>query len=93
MCDKLRPDIVLLDVVMPKLNGLEALAKIKSSAHQPMILMVSSAEEDGIVEEALRLGASGYILKPFNTASVIETLNEARENFTVRNAAAIKRQS
>lgn len=93
MCEKLRPDIVLLDVVMPKLNGLEALAKIKSSAHQPMVLMVSSAEEDGIVEQALRLGASGYILKPFNTASVIETLNEARENFIVRNAAAVKRQS
>lgn len=93
MCEKLRPDIVLLDVVMPKLNGLEALAKIKSSSHQPMILMVSSAEEDGIVEEALRLGASGYILKPFNTASVIETLNEARDNFIVRNAAAIQRQT
>jgi two-component system chemotaxis response regulator CheY len=93
MCEKLRPDIVLLDVVMPKLNGLEALAKIKASTHQPMVLMVSSAEEDGIVEEALRLGASGYILKPFNTASVIETLNEARDNFIVRNAASIQRQT
>jgi YesN/AraC family two-component response regulator len=93
MCEKLRPDIVLLDVVMPKLNGLEALAKIKASSHQPMVLMVSSAEEDGIVEEALRLGASGYILKPFNTASVIETLNEARDNFIVRNAASIQRQT
>ncbi|WP_395004954.1 response regulator transcription factor [Undibacterium sp.] len=93
MCEKLRPDIVLLDVVMPKLNGLDALARIKSSSHQPMILMVSSADEDSIVEEALRLGASGYILKPFNTASVIETLNEARENFIVRNAASIKRHT
>jgi two-component system chemotaxis response regulator CheY len=93
MCEKLRPDIVLLDIVMPKLNGLEALAKIKSSLHQPMVLMVSSAEEDGIVEEALRLGASGYILKPFNTASVIETLNEARDNFIVRNAASFQRQT
>jgi two-component system chemotaxis response regulator CheY len=93
MCEKLRPDIVLLDVVMPKLNGLDALAKIKSSVHQPMVLMVSSAEEDRIVEQALRLGASGYILKPFNTASVIETLNDARENFIVRNAASVKRQT
>ncbi len=92
MCEKLRPDIVLLDVVMPKLNGLDALAKIKASSHQPMVLMVSSAEEDGIVEQALHLGASGYILKPFNTASVIETLNQARETFIVRNAAAVKRQ-
>ncbi|MBR7800736.1 response regulator transcription factor [Undibacterium fentianense] len=91
MCTNLQPDIVLLDVVMPKLNGLEALAKIKSMARQPMVLMVSGAEESGVVEQAVRLGASGYILKPFNTASVIETMNQARDTFILRNAAEIKR--
>ena len=46
--------------------------------------MVTSAEEEKVVAQAMQLGASGYILKPFNTASVIETLNEARERFIVR---------
>ncbi|MFZ6801794.1 response regulator [Undibacterium sp. Di24W] len=91
MCEELRPDLVLLDVMMPKLNGLEALAKIKASSHQPMILMVTGAEDEKIVTQALNLGASGYIVKPFNTASVIETLNQARESFIVRNAAAVNR--
>jgi two-component system chemotaxis response regulator CheY len=91
MCEKLRPDLVLLDVMMPKLNGIEALAKIKESSHQPMVLMVSGAEDEKIVSQALNLGASGYIVKPFNTASVIETLNQARESFIVRNAAAVNR--
>jgi two-component system chemotaxis response regulator CheY len=91
MCEKLRPDLVLLDVMMPKLNGIEALAKIKESSHQPMVLMVSGAEDEKIVAQALNLGASGYIVKPFNTASVIETLNQARESFIVRNAAAVNR--
>nr|WP_315486489.1 response regulator [uncultured Undibacterium sp.] len=91
MSEALRPDLVLLDVMMPKLNGIEALAKIKQSSHQPMVLMVSGAEDEKIVTQALNLGASGYIVKPFNTASVIETLNQARESFIVRNAAAVNR--
>nr|WP_314857394.1 response regulator [uncultured Undibacterium sp.] len=91
MSEALRPDLVLLDVMMPKLNGIEALAKIKQSSHQPMVLMVSGAEDEQIVTQALNLGASGYIVKPFNTASVIETLNQARESFIVRNAAAVNR--
>lgn len=92
MCTRLRPDIVLLDVIMPKLNGLEALVKIKALPHQPMVLMVSGAEDKDVVQEALRGGASGFVLKPFNTESVIETLNKARGAFTVRNSAMVTRK-
>ncbi len=91
MCQRLKPDIMLLDVVMPKLNGLEVLAKLKSLNALPLVLMVTSAEEEKVVAQAMQLGASGYILKPFNTASVIETLNEARERFIVRSAASVSR--
>lgn len=93
MCAKLHPDIVLLDVIMPKLNGLEALAKIRSLPHSPMVLMVSGAEDGDIVQEAVRLGASGFVSKPFNTASVIETLNQARSTFTVRHSAVVTRKN
>jgi two-component system chemotaxis response regulator CheY len=92
MCAKLQPDIVLLDVIMPKLNGLEALAKIKAQSSQAMVLMVSSAEDKEIVQEALKLGASGFVSKPFNTESVIETLNKARSAFTVRSSAVVTRK-
>ena len=91
MCQRLKPDIVLLDVVMPKLNGIEVLAKLKSMSSMPLVLMVTSAEEERVVAQAMQSGASGYILKPFNTASVIETLNEARERFIVRSAASVNR--
>lgn len=93
MCSRLKPDIVLLDVIMPKLNGLEALLRIKSQRHQPMVLMVSSAEETAIVQEAMQRGASGFILKPFNTESIIETLNEARIAFTISESAIVKRKT
>lgn len=91
MCQKLKPDIVLLDVVMPKMNGLDVLAKLKTLDVMPLVLMVTSAEEEKIVSQAMQLGASGYILKPFNTASVIETVNEARERFILRSAASVSR--
>ena len=91
MCQRLKPDIMLLDVVMPRLNGLEVLAKLKASNALPLVLMVTSAEEEKVVAQAMQLGASGYILKPFNTASVIETLNEARDRFIVRSAASVSR--
>lgn len=91
MCQRLKPDIMLLDVVMPRLNGLEVLAKLKAFNALPLVLMVTSAEEEKVVAQAMQLGASGYILKPFNTASVIETLNEARDRFIVRSAASVSR--
>ena len=91
MCQRLKPDIMLLDVVMPKLNGLDVLAKLKELNAMPLVLMVTSAEEEKIVAQAMQLGASGYILKPFNTASVIETVNEARERFILRSAASVSR--
>jgi len=91
MCQRLKPDIMLLDVVMPKMNGLEVLAKVQSMNALPLVLMVTSAEEERVVSQAMQSGASGYILKPFNTASVIETLNEARERFILRSAASVSR--
>lgn len=87
---RLQPDIVLLDVIMPKLNGLDALLKIKSHQHQPMVLMISSSEEKEIVNQAMLRGANGFVLKPFNTESVIQTLNDARKAFIVRDSAVIK---
>lgn len=91
MCQRLKPDIMLLDVVMPKMNGLDVLAKLKAMSGAPLVLMVTSSEEEKVVSQAMQLGASGYILKPFNTASVIETLNEARERFILRSAASVSR--
>lgn len=84
MCKKTNPDIVLLDVVMPNLNGLEALTEIRINNPDAMVIMVSRLGDEEIVHQAMEAGASGYIVKPFNTASVIDTMNEAREQFILR---------
>ncbi|MGW0040494.1 response regulator [Rhodococcus sp. NPDC003348] len=62
---RLRPDVVLMDVRMPELNGLEAAERILSAALQPpvRVLMLTTFDIDDYVYEALRVGASGFMLK------------------------------
>jgi two-component system chemotaxis response regulator CheY len=57
--------LVLLDWNMPKLNGFEALKKIRSEdAHVPIIMVTAEAEKDRVIE-ALKAGANNYVIKPF----------------------------
>ncbi|WP_404380144.1 response regulator transcription factor [Knoellia locipacati] len=62
---RLRPDVVLMDVRMPEVNGLDAAATILASPspHRPHVLMLTTFDVDDYVYEALRIGASGFMLK------------------------------
>jgi len=60
---ELKPDLILLDVGFPKLNGIEAARQILKLAPKSKILFVSGLDDPGIVREALRTGASGYVVK------------------------------
>jgi DNA-binding NarL/FixJ family response regulator len=61
--EKARPDVVLLDVSMPVMNGLEAAERITAVAPEVKVIMVTSHAEPAYVEEAFRRGAKGYVLK------------------------------
>jgi two-component system chemotaxis response regulator CheY len=89
MCINLKPDLVLLDVVMPNMNGIDALKEIHSRLPETLILMVTGNDDEEIVKQAMQNGASGYIVKPFNSASVFETLNQVKEKFILRNPARV----
>ncbi len=67
------PDLVLLDVVMPEYTGIEVLQNIGSAPQS--VVMVSSVDEQQVIDQAKQLGAKQYISKPFDAAKVIETLN------------------
>jgi two-component system response regulator AdeR len=69
----LRPDIVLLDVGMPQLDGWEVLAQIRREAETPVI-MITALDQDIDKLQALRIGADDYVVKPFNPVEVVARL-------------------
>ena len=74
---KLRPDVVCLDVLMPDSDGLEVLEQIKQALPQTIVLMVTASNDRATVQTALQRGANGFIVKPFNTGIIVDTLAKA----------------
>lgn len=71
-----QPDLACLDIEMPRLNGLSALAQIKQAQPEMRVVMVTSHAESATVKQALLAGACGYILKPYQPEQVISTLRK-----------------
>jgi len=60
---ELHPDLILLDVGLPSLNGIEAARQIRKLSHKSKILFVSQESDADVVQEAFRIGALGYVVK------------------------------
>ena len=67
---KLRPDVLVADVMMPKMNGLSALMKIREKNNIPIIMLSAKTEESDKVI-GLSMGADDYVTKPYNTAELM----------------------
>ncbi len=72
---EVRPDAVTLDLVMPEYNGLHALQGIKELDPEARVLVVSALEQTSVLKEALQLGATDFIVKPFDKAHVVAALD------------------
>ena len=77
LIEKSKPDIVLLDVLMPEMDGLETLPNIKPQYPEIIVVMITGSPSKDNVKESIEGGASGFIVKPFNSAKVLETLKRA----------------
>ena len=77
LAERLRPDIICLDILMPKIGGLEALQTIRSMHPEIVVVMVTGSPSVDNVREAIQGGASGFIIKPFNTGKVLDTVSRA----------------
>ena len=74
MAERLKPDIICMDVMMPEKNGIEALVEIKRASPEIEIIMVTGNSDPETVQESIQNGACGFIIKPFNAARVLDTL-------------------
>jgi len=73
---ELRPDLVTMDIVMPKRSGIDAVKEILVEDPGARVVMCSALGQEALISEALQAGAKGYIVKPFKPLSVIEKLSE-----------------
>ncbi len=71
------PRVVLLDLLMPEMSGMEALALIRDRWPTTPVLVISSMDSDALVKEALDAGASGYITKPFHPVEITLAVERA----------------
>ena len=77
------PDVVLLDLIMPKLDGLEVLQKInheKNLKKKPAFIIISAIGQENITEDAFSLGASYYIMKPFDNEVVLNKVRQIQKD-------------
>lgn len=73
---ELRPDFMTLDLVMPQMGGLQTLTLIKKIDPEAVVIMVSSISGKDKIVDCAKMGASHYILKPFEEEKVVEVLDK-----------------
>jgi two-component system chemotaxis response regulator CheY len=77
LVDSLKPDLVCLDVLMPGLDGLTALKTIKEKYPDTRVILVTGQSTSEVVGEALKHGASGFVVKPFNANQLLRAVYNA----------------
>jgi two-component system response regulator NreC len=82
LAQELKPDIVVMDISMPNLNGLEATRRLMELGDPPQVIILSQHKRQEYVVQALQAGASGYLLKDSITDELIEAIQTVKEGLT-----------
>jgi DNA-binding NarL/FixJ family response regulator len=88
---ELRPDVVLLDVRMPRMDGLAVLASLRERDDPVAALMLTTFDDDEALMRALRLGASGYLLKDASLERLVDAIRTVADGRTMIRAALTDR--
>lgn len=76
---KLGPDIVLIDLIMPEMGGIEAVKKIIELDTKAKIIICSAMGQQALVVEAMQAGARDFIIKPFQPTGVVEAIQKVEQ--------------
>ena len=73
---ELKPDLVLMDITMPEMDGIQALKKIKEADTSATVIMCSAMGQQAMVIESIQSGAKDFIVKPFQADRVLEAVRK-----------------
>ena len=73
---EVKPDLVLMDITMPEMDGIEALKRIKAADPNASVIMCSAMGQQAMVIESIQAGAKDFIVKPFQADIVIEAVQK-----------------
>ena len=73
----IKPDVVLMDITMPEMDGLTALKEIKALDENAAIVMLTALGQESVVLEAIKSGARDFVVKPFEQTRVLKAINKA----------------
>lgn len=76
MYNEVKPDLVIMDITMPNMDGLEALKAIKTQNPQAQVVMCSAMGQEAMVIDAIKSGAKDFIVKPFKPDRIIKTVEQ-----------------
>ena len=73
---ELNPDLVIMDITMPEMDGIEAVKEIKKNSPDATVIMCSAMGQQAMVIEAIQSGAKDFIVKPFQTDRILEAVKK-----------------
>lgn len=82
-----RPDIVTMDITMPGVDGIDGIRKIRENDPTAQVVVISALGQKALILEALEAGATGFILKPFDTAKVLSVIATVQERIASGSSA------
>jgi len=83
LCAELKPDVVLMDLRMPGMDGLTAIERLQAGQPEIAVVILTTFNEDDLMMRGLRLGAKGYLLKDTDRETLFDTIRAARRGETL----------
>jgi DNA-binding NarL/FixJ family response regulator len=91
LIQNVKPDVVLLDLQMPVLNGIGVLKALKDSGYFPPVLILTTFDDDELVLEGLKSGAKGYLLKDVSLEQLVDAIRDLHQGKTLIQPAVTER--